>query len=78
MILEAMYNGEFYPCETVVPTSPEYGACDNAPGPNNTVLTNRHTGKKNCTATNPYTIFDRDRLGKGSEESCSFLFPVCD
>ena len=24
MILEAMYNGEFYPCETVVPTSPEY------------------------------------------------------
>ena len=21
MILEAMYNGEFYPCETVVPTS---------------------------------------------------------
>lgn len=20
MILEAMYNGEFYPCETVVPT----------------------------------------------------------
>ena len=23
MILEAMYNGEFYPCETVVPTSPE-------------------------------------------------------
>lgn len=24
MILEAMYNGEFYPCETIVPTSPEY------------------------------------------------------
>ena len=24
MILEAIYNGEFYPCETVVPTSPEY------------------------------------------------------
>lgn len=24
MILEAMYNGEFYPCETVIPTSPEY------------------------------------------------------
>ena len=24
MILEVMYNGEFYPCETVVPTSPEY------------------------------------------------------
>ena len=24
MIFEAMYNGEFYPCETVVPTSPEY------------------------------------------------------
>ena len=24
IILEAMYNGEFYPCETVVPTSPEY------------------------------------------------------
>lgn len=24
MILEAMYNGEFYPCEIVVPTSPEY------------------------------------------------------
>ena len=24
MILEAMYNGEFYPCETGVPTSPEY------------------------------------------------------
>lgn len=24
MILEAMYNGEFYPSETVVPTSPEY------------------------------------------------------
>ena len=24
MILEAMYNGEFYPCETVVPTSSEY------------------------------------------------------
>ena len=24
MILEAMYNREFYPCETVVPTSPEY------------------------------------------------------
>ena len=24
MILEAMYNGEFYPCETVVPASPEY------------------------------------------------------
>ena len=24
MILEPMYNGEFYPCETVVPTSPEY------------------------------------------------------
>ena len=24
MILEAMYNGEFYPCETVVPTSPGY------------------------------------------------------
>ena len=24
MILEAMYNGEFYPCETVAPTSPEY------------------------------------------------------
>lgn len=24
MILEAMYNGEFYPCETVTPTSPEY------------------------------------------------------
>ena len=24
MILEAMYNGEFYPCETVVPTSLEY------------------------------------------------------
>ncbi len=24
MILKAMYNGEFYPCETVVPTSPEY------------------------------------------------------
>ena len=24
MILEAMYTGEFYPCETVVPTSPEY------------------------------------------------------
>ncbi|XBX08930.1 hypothetical protein QMP26_13130 [Enterocloster clostridioformis] len=24
MILEAMYNGKFYPCETVVPTSPEY------------------------------------------------------
>ena len=24
MILEAMYNGEFYPGETVVPTSPEY------------------------------------------------------
>ena len=24
MILEAMYNWEFYPCETVVPTSPEY------------------------------------------------------
>ena len=25
MILEAMYNGGvFYPCETVVPTSPEY------------------------------------------------------
>ena len=24
MILEAMYNGEFYPCETVVPTFPEY------------------------------------------------------
>ena len=24
MILEAMYNGEFYSCETVVPTSPEY------------------------------------------------------
>ena len=24
MILETMYNGEFYPCETVVPTSPEY------------------------------------------------------
>ena len=24
MILEAMYNVEFYPCETVVPTSPEY------------------------------------------------------
>ena len=24
MILEAMYSGEFYPCETVVPTSPEY------------------------------------------------------
>ena len=23
MILEAMYNGEFYPCETVVPTSLE-------------------------------------------------------
>ena len=23
MILEAMYNGEFYPCETVVPTSTE-------------------------------------------------------
>ena len=22
--MEAMYNGEFYPCETVVPTSPEY------------------------------------------------------
>ena len=24
MILETMYNGEFYPCETVVPTSLEY------------------------------------------------------
>ena len=24
MIFEAMYNGEFYPCETVVPASPEY------------------------------------------------------
>ena len=24
MILEVLYNGEFYPCETVVPTSPEY------------------------------------------------------
>ena len=24
MILEAMYNGEFYPCETVAPASPEY------------------------------------------------------
>ena len=24
MILEAMYNEKFYPCETVVPTSPEY------------------------------------------------------
>lgn len=24
MILEAMNNGEFYPCETVVPTYPEY------------------------------------------------------
>ena len=24
MILEAMYSGEFYPCETVVPTSLEY------------------------------------------------------
>ena len=24
MILEAMYNGEFYPYETVVPMSPEY------------------------------------------------------
>lgn len=24
MILEAMYNGDFYPCETVVPASPEY------------------------------------------------------
>lgn len=23
MILEAMYSGNFYPCETVVPTSPE-------------------------------------------------------
>lgn len=22
--MEAMYNGKFYPCETVVPTSPEY------------------------------------------------------
>ena len=22
--MEAMYNGEFYPCEIVVPTSPEY------------------------------------------------------
>lgn len=24
MILKAMYSGDFYPCETVVPTSPEY------------------------------------------------------
>lgn len=24
MIFEAMYNGEFYPCETVVPASLEY------------------------------------------------------
>lgn len=24
MILKVMYNGEFYPCETVVPTSSEY------------------------------------------------------
>ena len=24
MILEAMYNGEFYPCETVVTTTPTY------------------------------------------------------
>ena len=24
MILEEMFNGRFYPCETVVPTSPEY------------------------------------------------------
>lgn len=24
MILEAMYSGDFYPCETVVPTSSEY------------------------------------------------------
>ena len=36
MILEAMYNGEFYPCETVVPTSPEYRkaiiACEKAHG----------------------------------------------
>ena len=24
MIFESMYNGEFYPCETVVPASPEY------------------------------------------------------
>ena len=30
MILEAMYNGEFYPCETVVPTSPEYANSDHA------------------------------------------------
>ena len=24
MILEAMYCGDFYPCETVAPTSPKY------------------------------------------------------
>lgn len=24
MILEAMYGGEFYPAETIVPTSPQY------------------------------------------------------
>lgn len=24
MLLEAMYNGEFYPCEAVTPTSPKY------------------------------------------------------
>ena len=30
MILEAMYSGDFYPCETVVPTSPEYRKAINA------------------------------------------------
>ncbi|MGI6030050.1 MAG: DUF6809 family protein [Eubacteriales bacterium] len=24
MILEAMYNGKFYPCETIMPMSPKY------------------------------------------------------
>lgn len=28
MILEAMYSGDFYPSETVSPTSPEYRKAD--------------------------------------------------